>query len=92
MTSLAPFLCGRGAAPPARSSPALPVDMAAKLMHQVNPGLAGSMHGILPLHLGMRIRLLEHLDLQRGLATAKWRWQWGTFDEWSKYWGTAHET
>ena len=50
------------------SSPPLTVDLAAKLMNRVNPGDTGGMHGLLPLHLGMRIRLLEHLDLARGLV------------------------
>ena len=50
------------------SSPQLPRDLAAKLLNQVNPGLTGGMHGMLPLHLGMRIRLLEHLDLKRKLV------------------------
>ena len=50
------------------SSPPLPVDLAAKLMNKVNPGDTGGMHGMLPLHLGMRIRLLEHLDVARGLV------------------------
>ena len=46
----------------------MPVDLAAKLMNKVNPGDTGGMHGMLPLHLGMRIRLLEHLDLENSLA------------------------
>ena len=46
----------------------MPVDLAAKLMNKVNPGDTGGMHGMLPLHLGMRIRLLEHLDLESGLV------------------------
>ena len=50
------------------SSPPLPVTMAAKLMNAVNPNVTGGMHGMLPLHLGMRVRLLEHLDLSRGLV------------------------
>ena len=51
-----------------QSSPALSVELAAKLMNQANPGLTGGMHGMLPLHLGMRIRLLDHLDIGRGLV------------------------
>ena len=51
-----------------RSLPALPVDLATKLVNQVNPGVTGGIHGMLPLHAGMRIRLLEHLDLDRGLV------------------------
>ena len=50
------------------SSPALPADMAAKLVNQVNPSVTGGVHGMLPLHVGMRIRLLEHLDLDKGLV------------------------
>ena len=51
-----------------QSSPPLPVDMAAKLVNCVNPGDTGSMRGMLPLHVGMRVRLLEHLDQTRGLV------------------------
>ena len=37
------------------ASPLPPVAMAAKLMNTVNPGVRGGMHGLLPLHLGMRV-------------------------------------
>ena len=48
--------------------PPMPADLAAKLMNQANPGDTGGIHGMLPLHIGMRIRLLEHLDLEKGLV------------------------
>ena len=51
-----------------KSSPSLPVDLAAKLVNRVNPGDTGGIHGMLPLHVGMRIRLLEHLSLDKGLV------------------------
>ena len=48
--------------------PPMPADLAAKLLNQANPGDTGGIHGMLPLHIGMRIRLLEHLDLEKGLV------------------------
>jgi len=45
-----------------------PMDLAAKLMNKVNPGDTGGMHGILPLHIGMRVRLLDHLDIKSSLV------------------------
>ena len=51
-----------------QAQPSMPRAMAAKLMNKVNPSDTGGMHGMLPLHLGMRVRLLEHLDLDRGLV------------------------
>jgi hypothetical protein len=50
------------------SSPPMPVDIAAKLMNKAAPRETGGMHGLLPLHLGMRVRLLEALDLGHGLV------------------------
>jgi hypothetical protein len=50
------------------SSPAMPLDMAAKLMNKAAPRETGGMHGLLPMHLGMRVRLLEALDLGNGLV------------------------
>ena len=50
------------------SEPPMAADLAAKLMNQPNPGDTGGIHGMLPLHVGMRIRLLEHLDLEKGLV------------------------
>ena len=50
------------------SVPAMPMALAAKLLNQGNPGDTGGMHGLLPLHLGMRIRLLDHVDKERGLV------------------------
>ena len=48
------------------SSPAMPADLAANLMNKVNPGDTGGMHSLLPVHVGMRIRLLEHLSTDDG--------------------------
>ena len=42
--------------------------MSAKLMNTANPVVTGGMHGVLPLHQGMRVCLLEHLDQSRGLV------------------------
>ena len=50
------------------SSPAMPMDVAAKLMNKAAPRETGGMHGLLPIHLGMRVRLLEALDLGTGLV------------------------
>ena len=41
---------------------------AAKMMNCANPKNTGGMHGLLPVHVGMRIRLLEALDLANGLV------------------------
>ena len=41
------------------STPAMPMDIAAKLMNKAAPRETGGMHGLLPVHLGMRVRLLE---------------------------------
>ena len=43
-------------------------DLAVKLANKVNPGDTGNMHGILPIHVGMRVRLLDHIDLEKGLV------------------------
>ena len=51
----------------ASASP-MPVDLAAKLTNRPNPKDTGGMHGMLAVHLGMRIRLLEPLDLEQGLV------------------------
>ena len=51
------------------ASPPLPKDMANKLLNHFNPHDTGKMHGMMPLHLGMRVRLLVHLDQRRGLVT-----------------------
>ena len=50
------------------SAPPMPMDVAAKLMNKAAPRETGGMHGILPVHLGMRVRLLEALDLGNGLV------------------------
>ena len=50
------------------SSLPMPVDIAAKLMNKAAPRETGGMYGLLPLHLGMRVRLLEALDLGHGLV------------------------
>ena len=41
---------------------------AAKMMNCANPKNTGGMHGMLPVHVGMRIRLLEALDFKNGLV------------------------
>ena len=50
------------------SNPPMPVDIAAKLMNKAAPRETGGMRSLLPIHLGMRVRLLEALDLGRGLV------------------------
>ena len=40
----------------------------AKLLNQPNPKDTGGMHGMLAVHLGMRIRLLQALDHENGLV------------------------
>ena len=50
------------------STPPMPMDIAATLMNKASPRETGGMHGLLPLHLGMRVRLLEALDLGNGLV------------------------
>ena len=50
------------------SSPPMPAVAAAKLMTKANPKNTGGLHGILPVHRGMQIRLLEALDLEHGLV------------------------
>ena len=50
------------------SVPAMPVSVAKKLMNKANPKDTGLMHGMLAGHLGMRVRLLEALDVNRGLV------------------------
>ena len=47
------------------STPPMPLQMAAKLMNKASPKDTGGMHGLLPVHLGMHIRLLEALDITR---------------------------
>eukprot|EP00959_Pyramimonas_sp_CCMP1952_P321982 6737219-Pyramimonas_sp.AAC.1 len=38
------------------------------MMNCANPKNTGGMHGLPPVHAGMRIRLLEALDLKNGLV------------------------
>ena len=46
----------------------LPTNLAKKFMATPNPASSGGTHGLLPVHLGMRVRLLEKLDFSRGLV------------------------
>ena len=46
----------------------MPQALAVKLVNKVNPGDTGNMHGMLPIHVGMRVRLLDHIDLAKGLV------------------------
>jgi hypothetical protein len=50
------------------SSPRMSVDKAKKLMNRANPRNTGGMHGMLAVHVGMKIRLLEAQDLNNGLV------------------------
>ena len=50
------------------SRPTMPVAEAKKFMNVVNPKDSGGMHGMLPLHVGMRIRLLDALDKKKTLV------------------------
>ena len=48
--------------------PHMPTDMAKKLMNKANPKDTGMMHGMLAVHLGMRVRLLDALDRNKALV------------------------
>lgn len=50
------------------SVPPMPMNVAKKLMNKANPKDTGRMHGMLAAHLGMRVRLLEALDITGGLV------------------------
>ena len=50
------------------SVPTMPIDVAKKLMNKANPKDTGLMHGMFAAHLGMRMRLLEALDVKKGLV------------------------
>jgi hypothetical protein len=50
------------------SKPSMPIAFAKKLMNVANPKDSGGMHGMLPLHIGMRIRLLDALDKKKTLV------------------------
>ena len=49
-------------------SPPMPAATAAKLMNKAAPKDTGAMHGMMAVHIGMQIRLLEALDLVNGLV------------------------
>eukprot|EP00959_Pyramimonas_sp_CCMP1952_P048964 1023119-Pyramimonas_sp.AAC.1 len=51
-----------------RSAPTMSRKDAAKMMNWANPTNTGGMHGLLPAHVGMRVRLLEALDIKNGLV------------------------
>ena len=53
------------------SSPRMSVDKAKKLMNRANPRNTGGMHGMLAVHVGMKIRLLEAQDLNNGYLDTK---------------------
>ena len=50
------------------TKPTMPITTAKKLMNVANPSKCGGMHGMLALHVGMRIRLLDALDEQKSLV------------------------
>ena len=50
------------------STPPMPMADAAKLMNKASPRDTGGMHGLIAVHVGMRIRFLEALDLSNGLV------------------------
>ena len=50
------------------SKPMMPLAVAKKLMNVANPKDSGNMHGMLALHLGMRVRLLDALDENKTLV------------------------
>ena len=50
------------------SKPTMPLAAAKKLMNVANPKDSGNMHGMLALHLGMRMRLLDALDENKTLV------------------------
>ena len=50
------------------SKPTMPVAAAKKLMNVANPKDSGGMHGMLPLHVGMHVRLLDALDKKKTLV------------------------
>jgi hypothetical protein len=49
-------------------SSTMTVDMAKRLRNKPNPMQTGGMHGILPVHLGMKVRLLQTHGLGTGLV------------------------
>ena len=60
-----PLICIQAAD---ESVPVMPIDVAKKIMNRANPKDSGRMHGMLAVHLGMRMRLLEALDIKKGLV------------------------
>ena len=46
----------------------MPKETAMKLMNRPNPGETGNIHGMLVLHIGMRVRLLDALDVEKGVG------------------------
>ena len=50
------------------ATPPLTKESCAKLLNHYNPYETGHMHGLLAVHLGMRVRLLVPLDKRRGLV------------------------
>jgi hypothetical protein len=50
------------------ASPPLTRDLAAKLLNHYNPHETGHIHGMFPVHLGMRVRLLVAIDKTKGLV------------------------
>ena len=42
--------------------------VAFRFLHQLNPHKTGQIHGILPVHVGMRLRLLAKFDADKGLV------------------------
>ena len=50
------------------SKPTMPLAAAKKLMNVANPKDSGGMHGMIALHVGMRIRLLDALDEKKTLV------------------------
>ena len=71
------------------SKPPMPVAAAKKLMNVASPKDSGNMHGMLALHIGMRIRLLDGLDenkMQKEISFASSRNQ-TTSKEWKRAYG-----
>ena len=52
-----------------RASPPLTRELASKLLNHYRPHETGHMHGMLPLHLGMRVRLIVAVDKTKGLVS-----------------------
>ena len=50
------------------ATPPTPPDVAKKFMNKANPKDTGGMHGMFCVHLGMHMRLLEALDVDKGLV------------------------